>query len=102
MPHSALLQLANAISILIRSGYTNRNPLKKEYWQKKDPNNSDGKKIRIKPKGPIKPTGQTLMGLSGTGKSYGIETILYRMYPQVINHLAYKDQAFPFRQIGQV
>jgi hypothetical protein len=104
-PHSQVMYLYSVISSMIRIGYVNRNPLRNGYFpstvskfneQQTDNTNYNFQSI---PQGPFKSLGQTIIGNGGTGKTLATESILSRVYQQVIIHQNYRGQSFPFIQI---
>ncbi|RNB82186.1 ATP-binding protein [Brevibacillus nitrificans] len=96
------LDLEQRFSRMIRNGYMARNPLSAE-WVKQlrsgfpnifwDEKNDDYVPI-------IRSTaaGFTIIGTSGIGKTTAIESVL-SMYPQVIIHTEYKNNAFDRKQL---
>ena len=100
-PFPEHMDLEKSISIVIRQGYIDRNPLSKTYTRDsktihesvRDKNfNLNNKLLRRQGQG------FTILGLSGTGKSMGINTVI-SLYPQIIVHSKYKDQLFSAKQL---
>jgi len=92
--------LQQRISRMIRSGYRNRNPMERGHWQRMD------KQIRslplstaiLKNSARPQPSGFSIIGLPGVGKSSSIEGLL-SLYPQVIFHSKYSRREFTCSQI---
>ncbi|OJV91635.1 MAG: hypothetical protein BGO39_20880 [Chloroflexi bacterium 54-19] len=106
MPMTIHYNIATKISIALRSGLVFRNPIKPTF--RKDvleriaatepgENNTGEKGPRVR-NFPSRASGFTIIGTSGVGKSYSLETILM-LYPQVYYHSQYKGQPFTFIQI---
>lgn len=97
LPHH--LDLEQMISITIREGYLARNPVTKGFWK-----NLAEKVEAVKPVSkaqtffPSSASGFYVVGISGIGKTWGIEAIL-SLYPQVIDHSEYKGEKFTYRQV---
>ena len=95
------LELEQNISIIIRQGYIDRDPLSKTYAQDsktihesvKDKNFNLTNKLLRRPG-----QGFTIIGLSGTGKSTGINNVI-SLYPQIIVHSKYKDKLLSTKQL---
>jgi hypothetical protein len=101
MPLESHTALERKISAVIRQGYINRNPLTKDNVVFM--NNSyralmEGK-IYVSTTNTSKSTqGFTIIGISGTGKSTGIERVLNK-YPQVIRHQVFQGKPLGITQI---
>lgn len=105
-PWERHIDLEQRISRMIRGSYANRYPL--------NPDNplapNQARRVNeiyegIKSKSyksvnlpAMRSSGLTLIGVSGTGKSRAIESIL-NTYPQVIMHNAYKGKSFNHKQV---
>lgn len=88
-PH---LDLEQRFSRMLRSGYTARNPVSREFW--KDINKNvetlrSGSTANRRRRSTA--TGFTILGISGVGKSTTVQAIL-DLYPQVIYHNRYRNQ----------
>jgi hypothetical protein len=92
------LDVEQRFSRLIRMGYQARNPIQRGFWrelhqrvQALHPGESQSR---------LRSTalGFSMLGLSGVGKSTAVETIL-SLYPQVIYHRQYHEQAFNWVQL---
>jgi hypothetical protein len=93
--------LQQRISRMIRSGYRNRNPMERGHWRDMDQ--------RIRSLAPSTtllrntarplPSGFTIIGLPGVGKTSSIEGVL-SLYPQVISHGRYKERELTCSQIA--
>ncbi|MEH2334942.1 ATP-binding protein [Nostoc sp.] len=93
------IDLEQRISRIIRLGYQARNPILPQFWQNTkrsldliDPNGFVPRSPRSTAKS------MTIIGLSGIGKSTGVEEILL-LYPQIINHSRYLNKNLTLRQI---
>jgi len=96
-PLSRHIELEQAVSRLIRSGYIARNPTNPDYVSRlreedllKVRDNLDGRRSTA--------AGFALIGISGIGKSTALERILLT-YPQVIHHFRYKEINLPYQQV---
>jgi hypothetical protein len=93
--------LQQRISRMIRSGYRNRNPMERGHWQRLDkqikslPASTEILKNSARPQ----PSGFSIIGLPGVGKSSSIEGLL-SLYPQVIFHSKYERREFTCSQIA--
>ena len=95
------LDIENRISVCIRQGYRNRNPLEKQYALMANESYE-----AMREKRPVRPvpgyhpnaSGFTIIGVSGVGKSTAVESILSQ-YPQVIRHTEYKGIPLNMTQI---
>lgn len=90
---------SSVMSVILREGYTNRNPVHVETWQQLYYSNvaSD------RPPPPPEPnahraSGVIFSGLSGMGKSTFMNRFL-QLYPQVIQHSTYKGREFIHPQL---
>lgn len=98
-PLSIHFELEQRFSRLIRAGYVGRNPLDLGFWPETERRLhiiEQGTVFRSTPRVPTQ--GFTLMGISGTGKSRTIESIL-QLYPQVIQHSEYQGRRFTWTQL---
>jgi hypothetical protein len=95
-PLTIHVDLAHRISRLIRNGYIMRNPVHPRYRT----NMEEGLDalIRRGPRHGPRATGMLVAGISGAGKTTGLEAVLY-IYPQVIEHSEYRGRPFPFTQV---
>lgn len=95
------LDIEKRISVCLRQGYRNRNPVGKEYAimvnetyeamrEKRYP--------RTVPEYHPNASGFTIIGVSGVGKSTAVESILSQ-YPQVIEHKVYHEKPLPVTQL---
>ncbi|MFS0599479.1 ATP-binding protein [Peribacillus frigoritolerans] len=101
-PFEAHLALERKISAIIRQGYINRNPLDRDHaiymnksyqalMQGKMPElDQANKKRRVQ--------GFSIIGVSGIGKSTGIERVL-NIYPQVLRHSKYNEKSLVLTQV---
>ena len=90
-------RLEQRFSRLLRMGYRRRNPCSTEFWPELH------RKTKQLPTGGTPPrntstTGFHIVGMSGVGKTTGVEKLLL-LYPQTIMHTAYKDRPFFFTQL---
>lgn len=100
-PFTNHMELEENISIAIRQGYIDRNPLSKNFSKdsKELHNSLKQKEFNINNKLLRRPgNGFTIMGISGTGKSTGINHII-SLYPQIIIHSQYKGINFSSYQL---
>ena len=90
---------SSIVSVIIRDGYTTRNPVEVQTWQQLFYTNAaSGQAIP-----PVEPTshrasGIIFSGISGVGKSTFLNRYL-QLYPQVIQHMAYKGKEFIHPQL---
>ncbi len=100
--------LESEISTVLRMSYLDRNPLNSAfYWNHlSEKVNGLAERVTIaQQKGGMNynPGGFKgsffLCGMSGVGKTTALSRIL-SLYPQVVYHRHYRDQSFPFTQIG--
>jgi len=105
-PMDEHLQIEQAMSILIRDGYVDRNPLtvngvrilREGADNVRKAMNSQNIKIPISYK--TSGSGLTIIGVSGMGKTTAVNNILLKLYPaQVIVHGQYKGRNLNFTQI---
>jgi hypothetical protein len=90
---------SSIFSVVLREGYTTRNPVRTETWQHLHYVNSGGKDAYGAPEPAAhRSSGILFSGLSGTGKSTFINRLL-QTYPQVIQHTRYNDQQFIHPQL---
>lgn len=106
-PLSKHIDLEQRISRIIRHGLLSRNPLHAQYVVRlreiKRLMNSEDKEERQNllnylSSSKSDPTGFTLIGISGVGKTTGLRSAL-NLYPQVILHHEYNGKPFNFYQI---
>jgi hypothetical protein len=97
LPEYSLYQ--SIISVLIRDGYTTRNPMLVRTWQYLHMINSAGQND-LKPIEPLdhRASGILLSGLSGIGKSTFIHR-LFANYPHAVQHTKYGEKSFRHLQI---
>jgi hypothetical protein len=99
VPNGKHLTVYYAITNMIRRGYVRRNPVLWEYWKRQHHNiQSFLKGIKKKPFPNSRARGLAIVGSGGTGKSTTVEKILQSL-PQVITHVAYKNQDFIMKQL---
>jgi hypothetical protein len=89
------LELESALSLILRSGYVGRNPMRPSTVR-----HLHGLSVGAKSTDGFTSTATTfsLVGLSGIGKSTALEAIL-RLYPQTILHRNYQGREFLQTQI---
>lgn len=95
------LDIETKISICLRQGYRNRNPLGRGYALMANESFEAMKEKRyprLVPGYHPNTAGFTIIGVSGVGKSTAVESILH-LYPQVILHREYKGQPLHAKQI---
>jgi len=97
LPEYALY--SSIISVIIRDGYSTRNPVQVQTWQRLFYTNTASKGAVP----PIEPnahraSGIIFSGISGMGKSTFLNRYL-QLYPQVIQHSSYKEQEFIHPQL---
>lgn len=98
-PLNIHIELEQRLSRMIRAGYVGRNPLDLGFWAETERRLhliEENMVFRSTPRVPTQ--GFTLMGISGTGKSRTIESIL-PLYPQVIQHTEYCGRRFTWTQV---
>ena len=94
-------RIESKISVCIRQGYLNRNPLDRGFVLMANEGHDAAVQKRTVRKVPgYRPnaSGFTIIGVSGVGKSTAVESVL-DLYPQVIEHSEYKGKPFPFTQL---
>ena len=99
IPLPSLFEVESALSVMLRRGYATRNPFDKALRRKvlciqdemSDPLDEYQARSKSVP-------AMMITGVSGGGKTTLAESLL-EMYPQVIVHQAYKDIAFPVKQL---
>jgi hypothetical protein len=102
-----VLELEESIGDMIRDGYLTRNPTNPKYFSKYDSDSTleleevneaetDEDETDILNGTPLT---ETILGLSGTGKSYSVERILNKIYAQVITHIEYSGAPLLFNQV---
>ncbi|HEX8371079.1 MAG TPA: hypothetical protein VF604_21225 [Pyrinomonadaceae bacterium] len=103
-PLSKHIDLEQRISRIIRHGYLSRNPLHAQYVMRfreiKRLMNSENKEekqnlLNYLSSSKSDPSGFTLIGISGVGKTTGLRSVL-SLYPQVIVHHEYNGNPLQF------
>lgn len=90
---------SSIFSVVLREGYTTRNPVRAETWQHLHYVNNGGQHSYGVPEPSAhRSSGILFSGLSGTGKSTFVNRLL-QLYPQVIQHTRYGDQQFIHPQL---
>lgn len=98
-PLDVHLDLERRFSCLLRSGYIERNPLKREFYKKLDKSfDSFSQYGDDDDFHSTKYYGFNVVGISGIGKSQTIERIL-SLYPQVIRHSNYQGKNLTSSQL---
>jgi len=103
-PLPSHLALQQQLDRVIRSGYTNRNPLVPGYWPSTNRAIAEMreryKNSKVRPNVPhaSAPRGFSFIGVSGIGKTTTIKRLL-AMYDQVIYHSLYNEKPFTHVQI---
>lgn len=100
-PLAQHLDIENRISVCLRQGYRNRNPLGRQYGLMANESYAamiEKRPVRQVPGYHPNASGFTIIGVSGVGKSTAVESILYQ-YPQVIEHTEFRGKLFPATQI---
>ena len=96
------LDIAYKVSRCIRWGYVNRNPREAQYHRELaesyNTKKIGGQEYRYLTGYHPNTPGFTIVGVSGVGKSSTIEGVL-SLYPQVIEHVAYKGSPLPLKQV---
>lgn len=93
--------IESKISVCIRQGYLNRNPAERGYVLMANEMYAAMKDRRREygvPGYHPNASGFTIIGVSGVGKSTAVESVL-KLYPQVIEHKAYKGKLLPVTQL---
>ena len=93
--------IESKISVCIRQGYRNRNPLERGYTIATTEGYEammEKRQVRQVPGYHPNAYGFTIIGVSGVGKSTAVESVL-DLYPQVIEHTEYDGNPFPFTQL---
>ncbi|HWD93551.1 MAG TPA: ATP-binding protein [Verrucomicrobiae bacterium] len=95
----AHIDLEQRLSCLIRSGYVPRHPLAQDHW-KKVRTATSGWDLETGRTSPMRSTatGFNVIGISGGGKSSGIQKVL-SLYSQLVFHYSFKKLPFTFCQI---
>ncbi|KVD77394.1 hypothetical protein WS62_30750 [Burkholderia sp. ABCPW 14] len=90
---------SSIFSVVLREGYTTRNPVRAETWQHLHYVNNGGQHTYGVPEPCAhRSSGILFSGLSGTGKSTFVNRLL-QLYPQVIQHTRYGDHQFIHPQL---
>ena len=100
-PLAQHLDIENRISVCLRQGYRNRNPLERQYALMVNESYEamlEKRDVRPVPGYHPNASGFTIIGVSGVGKSTAVESIL-SLYPQVIEHTEYKGMPLAATQI---
>ena len=100
-PMPQLFDIESRISVSLRQGYRNRNPLEPGYKVLANEGYEaavENREIRTVPGYKPNATGFTIIGVSGVGKSTAVERVLH-MYPQVIQHEEYHGEPLPLTQL---
>lgn len=93
------LDLEQRLSRVIRTGYLGRHPTQSGFWQNvqgRIQSLSQGDSAQVRAGSTA--VGFTILGISGIGKTTAMEALL-SLYPQVIFHHHYHDQAFNAVQV---
>ena len=93
--------IESKISVCIRQGYLNRNPLERGYVLMANEMYvamKDKRREYAVPGYHPNASGFTIIGVSGVGKSTAVESVL-KLYPQVIEHRLYKGRPLPVTQL---
>lgn len=91
--------LEQRFSRMIRDGYVNRNPMNQNHWRDlRDKVQRVGSCVTIGSQSASGSTGFSLIGVSGAGKTTGVQKVL-ELYPQVVRHGIYQDCAINRTQI---
>ena len=93
------LDLAQRFSCLIRNGYVPRNPVTAVFW-KEIGTRVSAMTLQRRRRNPVRSTatGFNLIGISGGGKTTGVE-VNFDLYPQVIYHRNFQNRNFNFTQV---
>ncbi|WP_025680627.1 ATP-binding protein [Paenibacillus massiliensis] len=92
------IDIENRISRLIRQGYVNRNPVMAHYASQFVQGYADIQNSQISRTGQTSPSGLTIVGVSGMGKSTVINRIL-QMMPQLLSHSEYNGRQLSMYQV---
>lgn len=95
------IDIETRISVCLRQGYLNRNPMGRQYVLMANESYEamrEKRQIRYIPGYHPNASGFTIIGVSGVGKSTAVESIL-SLYPQVIQHSLYHGEPLPVKQI---
>lgn len=93
--------IESRISVCLRQGYLNRNPMERQYALMANESYEamrEKRPVRQVPGYHPNASGFTIIGVSGVGKSTAVESIL-SLYPQVIKHSVYRGEPLPITQI---
>ena len=90
------LDLEQRFSRMIRVGYQGRNPTASSYFGDLNQRLEGFAEIQESPTSI--PTGFTILGMSGVGKTSALTAVL-RLYPQVVIHSRYGDREFDHLQL---
>lgn len=99
-PLSPHLDLEQRISRMIRAAYSARNPASLQYLglsRKRLEAFKPG--MKVSPCVQSAAMGFTLVGMPGMGKTTALIAILQSLYPQVIQHVEYKNKPFTLMQL---
>ena len=96
-PLNVHVRLERRFSSSLRMGYRRRNPCSPEFWPEL---HTKTKQLpgRGTPPRNSSTTGFHIVGMSGVGKTTGIEKLLL-LYPQTVMHTSYKGRPFFFTQL---
>jgi len=95
------IDIETRISVCLRQGYLNRNPVGKQYALMVNESYDamrEKRRVRYIPGYHPNASGFTIIGVSGVGKSTAVESIL-SLYPQVIQHSLYHGEPMAVKQI---
>ena len=95
------IDIETRISVCLRQGYLNRNPMGKQYALMANESYEamrEKRQVRYIPGYHPNASGFTIIGVSGVGKSTAVESIL-SLYPQVIQHSLYHGEPLTVKQI---
>lgn len=101
LPSQNHILLYQRISRVIRDGYIARNPVQDRGWNRLHQQLEEIQtlvKYGVAPHQPSMAFGFAVLGMSGLGKTVGIDTVL-RIFPQVIRHTTYKNHGLHFPQL---
>ena len=98
-PLDSHVELEQKFSGMLRTGYLARNPVDPKQWHELHRKvNLIGRDMSARPEFRAMTNGFFIFGISGGGKTTAVEKIL-NLYPQVIDHRAYRDLNFTSRQL---